>query len=484
MNFDTLIEITEYIKTQNSVFYLEDLQKYLRKKGCRASKDDLKECLYSFDSVFPLVNGGFISRAAVFTNKYFSFQPSKEEVEKGSFVIGHRCMPFVNSEVPPDSIVVTNDGKVLDSHPQTYSLNLAFDVFALYGEGYVIPYVFNDKANDKIKIASINKVPPRYIDLTSWPLDALCPDGKFNYGDRVLCRVMDWGRGVVEMTVLRGPKSLYEISEEDCERDQWFIDFEEAMLANFDKNGPGESIEQQLAFLFLENNHLMTKNCGSVEEFLMHTKKLSFKPYGVESRIWRSDEEIPFVGKWTEETAFEKIYTKVTTILSANILDFYLTDAIYDEIVNNKPVDYSAILKKMIPADLNISAPEQKIVLLHFKKRHDILISKYNEYEDYPLADLRHRIMILFSKASSLLTSIALKCNNLEKFPQQELTILFQLFVHISHIIDEFANECLKDKIPVDDIYLSLEGMEETFEEVSYVLHEAMRRYKKNPTNQ
>ena len=151
MNFDTLIEITEYIKTQNSVFYLEDLQKYLRKKGCRASKDDLKECLYSFDSVFPLVNGGFISRAAVFTNKYFSFQPSKEEVEKGSFVIGHRCMPFVNSEVPPDSIVVTNDGKVLDSHPQTYSLNLAFDVFALYGEGYVIPYVFNDKANDKIK---------------------------------------------------------------------------------------------------------------------------------------------------------------------------------------------------------------------------------------------------------------------------------------------------------------------------------------------
>ena len=483
MFVDVIFAITKYLENQNTVFTVDELYRYLRKNGYRCTKDNIKDFLYSTDYVFSLVDGEFISRSAAFTGKWFSFQPTKEEVEKGYFIIGHRCMPFVNPELPPDSIVVTSsDKQVLESKSTTFSLNLAFDVFAFFGEGYVIPYIFNDKANTKLKISSMEKFVPRYIELTSWPLEKLCPDGKFNYGDRVLCRVTDWKNCVVEMTVQRGPESLYSVSQEEIERENWYEEFENDMLENLSKNGPADSIEQQLAFLFLEHSNLLIKNCGSAEEFLMHTKKIGFKAFGVESRIWRTDQNIPFAGKWAGLSGTEKLYSQVATIMSPNVLDFYLFDAIYNEVVNNKPVDVNAVYEKMVPKEIQDSVDEQKDVMLHFRKRHDILLKQYNEFEDYPFADLRHRVIGLFSRTSKLLTSIALKCDDLDRFPQQELIVLSQLFLHLSHIIDEFSNSYLKNNLPVDDIDLSLDGMEETFDEINYDLLSALKRYEKKTT--
>ncbi len=62
----------------------------------------------------------------------------------------------------------------------------------------------------------------------------------------------------------------------------------------------------------------------------------------------------------------------------------------------------------------------------------------------------------------------------LEEFPQQELVILVQLFSHIARIVEEMENDYLKDIFPLDDVMLSLDGMEETFEDIGAFLYNAL----------
>ena len=111
---------------------------------------------------------------------------------------------------------------------------------------------------------------------------------------------------------------------------------------------------------------------------------------------------------------------------------------------------------------------------MNIEKRHDILTKVYNQFEDYKLAPLRQRVLELFSQVSELLCSIGCSGLKLEEFPQQELVILVQLFSHIARIVEEMENEYIKENFPFDDVELSLNGMEETFEDIGAFLYNAL----------
>ena len=61
-----------------------------------------------------------------------------------------------------------------------------------------------------------------------------------------------------------------------------------------------------------------------------------------------------------------------------------------------------------------------------------------------------------------------------ENFPQQELVILSQLYSHVVRLLEEIENVYMRPNFPMDDVSLSLEGMEETFEEISGTLFSAL----------
>ena len=62
----------------------------------------------------------------------------------------------------------------------------------------------------------------------------------------------------------------------------------------------------------------------------------------------------------------------------------------------------------------------------------------------------------------------------MQDFPQQELVILVQLFSHIARIAEEMETDFLREVFPFDDVQLSLDGMEETFEEVGDILKNSL----------
>ena len=84
-NTKTSLLISQYLKAQFDTFTVKDLYNYLRKHGSKVTKMQVADLLYSSDFVFPLIDQEFITRAGVFTGRWFSFAPSKEEIKKKLF---------------------------------------------------------------------------------------------------------------------------------------------------------------------------------------------------------------------------------------------------------------------------------------------------------------------------------------------------------------------------------------------------------------
>lgn len=478
MEIDSSRLIGDFLRSKQDIFTADDFYHFLRNNGVKISKNQATDLLRSSDFVFTLINDEYITRAGVFVGRWFSFKPSKEEVQKGRIILGHRCLPFINPETSPDAINVVANNHILNTAPGMFSMNLAMDVYALFGEGYIIPYVLNDRANDITPLASVQYNLPTEVKLTSWNLDEISPEYKFKYGDRILCRVINWEDSVVEMNVLENDMKSLTVSKSALEREGWYSYFENGLLKSFDRNGPSGSIEEQLALLYLENQEeLCIKNCGSAEEFLKHTKKIGFSPFGVETRIWRTGEDVPFIGEWNRQYAKEMVMADMSMTFSPYVLDAYIEDNINEEMSGNKKFDsIEDLADKIFPDSLNMTAAERKLVLLNMEKRRDILKRGFNQFSEYPIVTIRKRILELFSKVSMLLCDIGCSGLKIEAFPQQEMIVLSQLFSHIVRLVEEVQNIFSREQFPVDDVSLSLEGMEETFADIGPVLSGALEK--------
>lgn len=465
INYLTSQIINEFLFEQTDVFTVDDLVFYVKSKGKRIKKSDAEDFLRASNNVFPLIRGEFITRAGVFSGRWFSFKPSKEEVEKGQILIGHRVMPFANQEIPPDHITIVVKGNVVEKEATVFSMNLALDTFSLFGEGYVLPYIYNDEANIDQSIVNVQYNLPTEIRLTSWPLKAIQGDETFEYGDRLLCRVVNWEEAIVEMFVQKNDLNEMVISSSAIEREEWYGYFEEGLIKSFEKNGPCNSIEEQLALLFLEEQEeLCVKNCGSAEEFLKHTKKIGFSQFGVESRIWYNGESVPYVGNWNKSMAKELVLSDIMVSFSPKIIDAYIENFIFEDGKNNQTL--KDLVNVIFPVYLKMSAAERNTVLLNIEKRHVILKKEYDKFSDFSIAPVRKRILRLFSMVNELLCAIGCSGLDVSNFPQQELVVLTQLFSHITRLLEEIENTYLRDQLHQGEISLSLDGMEETFDDI------------------
>lgn len=472
MNSKPAFIIEQYLSTKQDTFTADIFYRDVKKQGVRLSKSDAAELLYSSNLVFPLMQNEFITRSGVFTGRYFSFVPSKEEVQKGYFFLGHRAMPFVNPDCPPDKIFISDSKKIIPAEKCVFSMNLAMDTFALYGEGYVLPYIFGDHSNDTLALSSIQYSMPNEIQLTAWPLAAISGKTPFMYGDRILARVVNWKDGIIHVSVIPANRSDT-VSSEDIEREDWYSEMEKAMLESIDKNGPAGSIEEQLAYLFLEHQHeLCTLNCGSVEDFFKRTKTVGFSSYGVETRIWKHGEQIPFIGRWNQDMSANSIYIQLQTMFSSQVLDCFLQEYEYEKSKNpdrQSSDDQSSmdnLIENMFPFPGSLSPAEKKIIISQMERRIQKVIKNDFFCSNKKIPGLRKRILVLFTEVSKLMAAISISGLKLSDLPSQELIILEQLFSHVHKIVEEMGDFILINQLPVDDLLLSLEGMEDTFDDI------------------
>lgn len=469
-------KIKEYFRTHLGIFTAKDFQQFLKKYKLKITQDEAAEFLHSADYIFPLVDNKFITYATAFTGRWFSFKPTEEEVNAGAFVIGHRFMPFYDPGAKPYNATLILNDQVVPSSVIELSMNSAMDLFALFGEGYTLPSILDDPACNRISYTEARYGLPTKTSLTGFSLEPYFQQG-FEYGDRILCRILDWNQCIVETKIKKERHKTLKFSMDDIEQSEWYGQFEDLMLKQIEKNGPCASIEKQLATLILEEQQtLCNENCGSIEEFLTHCSKIDISSYGLETRIWHSKEEVPFIGNWNRELIRANPYETLSLLSSEVIINSYIKDMLF----RNKDCDASELFKEIYPDSMNFTDFEENFILLHLKKRIDIVESEYNRFIDHPIGRIRHSVLILFKKVMALVNSVSSFGVQLEEFPQSELVVLSQLVDHCATYLGEFENIPSQLEGELDDMNTSLTCLADTFEAIEDTLRSAVRLHKKN----
>lgn len=474
--FDLLNGLEDFFGNTLVPFTLDDFRLFLKKQKMKYSKDEALRLLLDSDYIFSLVDEMFITRAGVFTNQLFSFCPTKEEVDCGAFIPGHRLMPFIDPMICPYYTTFVFRNTILAHKEINISMNAALDINAFFGEGYVIPVILGDPANKDVALSSIPYGMPSRVDMTAYNLEPLIKEG-FEFGDRLVCKVLDWSKTIVSIDFEKGNHGSFKLTREDMEREDWYSRFEEAFLEKFEKTGPCRSIEEQLAFLFLEEqSSLCVPNCGSSEEFLRHTTKIDFGNYGVESRIWRTGETIPFVGTWNQEALEHHGKTDLAPYYTDLLLDSFIKDSL---VKTNMEGNLEEITNRLFPPSMQMTDFEMKVLMLNLEKRIDIVKSRFNRFNDFPVTPVRTNILKLFSRVISLMGTIFCSSINLADLPQPELVILTQIMNHVVRLTEELESDPVTAANQKEEISLSLNGMRETFDDIETTLKMAVKKLEK-----
>ena len=474
MNFTADTLVMHFLRTYREPFTAKEMSRFLGQVGIRATVRQVTEYLESDPLVFPLERKLFLTRAGAFTGQFFSFVPTPQEIAQKVIVPGDRCIPFADTEMLSCTLQFEYNGKLLPPKIFKTDCNQARDLFTLVGDEYASQYIAADPVNKPLHLAEQDFELPTYLSLTGVSIERLMQDCDFKYGDRLLCRVSNWDRGIIEVFPLVTHKlNPMQVNFEDMERQQWNDILEKALLESFDRLGPCASMDEQLANVFYENRKkLCTTDCGSVHEFLDASKKVAMELFGVETRLWRRGEDVPAVGKWNERDLEYGLDGGVPLFT----LPDYVIDCFIQDLLFEKKEDVSGLVKKIIPHSMEISREEEELFTLQIMHRNAILRKKYNWFADFSRGSLRHRALDLYSKVGSLVYDVDCASDKLGEMPQQELVTLSQLFTHISRMLE--ALSCQNESIDEDEyaMQISLEGMEYNFEDIRIPLMTAIER--------
>ena len=466
--------IDRFLRTYRDVFSDKDFARILGKMGMRATRTICEDYLASSDCVFALDDGLYITRAGAFSNRVFSFKPTRYEVEHNCFAAGARCMPFVDPEMLPSALTFTYKGEVLPRKIVTFASPDAADLFALYGAEFASQYIAADPANEGLDLAAHDFELPSEVHLTVNSLEPLVKYCGFKYGDRILCRVVDWDYGRIEVVPVKRDENPMCMQADDLERQNWYARVEADLLESFDTAGPCASIEEQLAYIFLDDGDaLCTAHCGSVEEFLLQSRKVAYEPFGVETRLWKAGEEVPAVGTWNN-------FLNIDTDSDDPIFEYpaapdFVFDAYIEDQLFEKKYDPDLVLDRILPDGVHLKPEERKILLLHIDSCHAIIKKDYNWFADFHIGPLRRRALILYRKANRLVLEIDRSAVNLSRYPQQELVILSQIYNHVLRMLEMIEREPAAAAEDADEIAASLDGMECNFDDISDELTDAVK---------
>ncbi len=468
--------LSRFLRTYDSPFTAKDINSILKSFGQKVEREEITEFLDSDDRVFPLKNRYYLTKSAAFTGMFFSFLPTQQELDQQLFVPGDRCMPFVDGEILSCHLTFVYQKKVLPSKIMNADCILARDLFTFYGDEYSSQYISADPANKDLCIANNNFELPPKLRLTGVSLESVFKKKPLKKGDRILCRVIDWDQAVIEIIpVYNEDKNVFVLNSEAEDKENWIKELEDALFECFSNMGPCASMEQQLSYAFYAHRReLCNSECASIHEFLKESKRIGMELFGVETRLWKKGENVPAVGDWNRE------YIKAG--LEGAIPIFHAPECLIDCLIKDqffeKKDDVEQIIDRLMPDSMQLSPEEKDFFTLQIMRRNAILRRHYNWFADFAIGTLRHKALQLYSRVEELICDIDCAGEQIEKFPQQELVTLSQLFTHVSRILEMLTSgpECADEEKTA--LKLSLEGMECNFEDIRTELKIAVEKFK------
>lgn len=453
--------------------------------GIKLPEDEIVRYLELNPYVFSLEQDFYQTKAGAFTDAFFSFKPEREEVAQKYFIVGDRCMPFVDGTAISSSLNFVYKNDYLPTKTIEIKSCEAVKYFSFFGEEYVSQYIAADPANRQLNLAQTDFELPQKVKLTVFSFAPFFDDLDFKYGDRILCKVLNWDSGKIAVEPVRAhKKDCLKIERSDVQRSDWYRNLETCLLEDFSSIGPCTSIEEQLSNVFYENrNRLCRRNCGSLHEFLNFTRKISFEAFGVETRLWFSGQDVPAVGSWNDSEVknYGMLSDKIDFMTPDSfsfpdyILDAFAKDQLYAQNENVK-----AVLDDFIQDPDLLSDKGRIDLLLRLAHRNVIILKEYNWFADFRLGFIRHSVLQLFFEISKSMYRIDSLGIDLRVFPQQDIVILSQLFNHVTSILDAVENDPASIMEDSEAVMLSIGGMNDNFEDIEGEISAVVKKEREN----
>ena len=488
---DQVIEslLLSYITAQLEEFTTDDVVAYAKKclknSGIPVLRSEIENFLQTNGSVFQMGENTYISRGAVFTNVFFNIKLSAREIAGKYLIHGHRCMPFVRPDISCGRIDFKYKGKLLAHKIVTLPVNEAVDYFFLYGEEYALQIILSDPANENNGMSQ-EDTSIQNVNLMATDLSPLFEDVTIKKSDYLQGTISNWSLSFVDLYPLVNKKeNPFRKNAKDTEREIWFSDFEKALIKSFTEQGPCGSIEEQLALTYFENPHtLYKKYAGSIEEAILRSKIIGIESYGVETRLWKKNQDIPAVGPWMfgqeenivipEKSKKTPIRESVPFVLPRIVLDSWITDGLF-----NKKDNEEEILN-FIETDWDItSGIKRREVQGFIRGRRLALEARYNWFADFERGNIRKALLDLYMKEFHLVKDLEIADAQLDLFPQHSLVVLTQLLSHTQYMLEALLYQEHISQEDLKTIQLSIEGMQYNFDEVETELRLALKKFEK-----
>ena len=450
------------------------------KKEC-----DINYALEWFETnpaILSVGHNAFASRIGMFTGKTFSILPTRYEITNKILVVGHRCIPFGNPDILPCDYKFFYNKKSVPYKIVEMQTNDLFEYYYLHGEEFVPQYLALDPANKDFDIASCDYELPGKMKSTVLDMTAIYEKNDFKSGDRLKVRLENWRIGTFSIVVQKDTRETpFEVNEAEESRNKWFEIFEKNLLQSFNVFGVCSSIDEQIAFAYvLSGKDLFMRYPGSVEEYIKKSEVIETTEFGVETRLWRTGETISVMNLHNEsdqdsdETGefdgVSRLFLSIGVPLTETFLDSFIYDSLYKKEKNSEQ-----IISRLLPEGMGeISSKDMIFCFLHLEKRRAILQRDYRWFADYEKGQLRAKILKFYARMINFVYSMGQNDVSPEAMPQQPLVVLSQLFTHLGRMLESIMPNASISSKDITSLYLSLEGMEFSFEDLSKELEQSI----------
>ncbi|MDR2093984.1 MAG: plasmid pRiA4b ORF-3 family protein [Treponema sp.] len=473
----------EFLDTVPGPFTLDDVVGFIRKKDPKRLAKLASEAAFFINIrniAFKLGTKRWISRRGYFEGSFFVITPTRQELQNGILIPGHRCVPFANPALLPHEYqffwqnskipFTTSEGSPEDFYPY----------YSILGEEYAPQYVARDNPENESAYNDDPYAEPAEVSIQTVDMRNIYRKTSFIPGDRFVVQTKDWKDGVFYI------EKVGKDEWPQAELDEWFQAAEEGFKNSFTLLGPGASTDEQIAFAYWYGGERMRNvPAYSLEDFFYEkTDRIETTAYGIESRFWFSGKDIPdckglmLNQMHPDMTAVENILYKNSIPISEYAVQAYVLDAFYRKDTNAK-----SLIKRIVPPCVEMEKYEYNYLAGYISRLLVECKEIYNVFQDRTFGPIRQRIGELHTAVIEL--AVRLQKSNIDPawLPKHTFIILSQIQEHTSGLLEDLDTVNV-DEAPSEDeldtIDNSLDSMIETYEDIKELVRETLDNFRRS----
>ncbi|MDR1318497.1 MAG: plasmid pRiA4b ORF-3 family protein [Treponema sp.] len=461
-------------------FTLEDVTAFVQMLESGRNNKLAMEIAALIDSrkvAFHLDNRRWVSRRGCFEPVPFVVNPTRLELLNGILIPGHRCVPFVNTNVLPQEYVFLWKGTVIPFTTTEGPPEEFYPYYCMFGEEYAPQYVARDNPENENAFNCDPYEDPPEVSIHTLDMRNIYRETSFVPGDRFVARTKDWKNGVFELEkVGKDEWSQPELST-------WFEAAEGGFEDSFALLGPGASTEEQIAYAYWFGGKRMREvPAYSLEDFLYEkTDRIEIVPYGIETRFWFVGKEIPD-SKSLEGTVVPPDRTLVEDILfkkNVPVSEYVILSYVRDALFRNEK-DIGNVINRIIPPVIRLEERDWDILADYVSDAMEDLGKHYSIFADQSMGSLRQRVGELHTAVLDLAARLQKGDIDPSWLPKHTFIVLSQIQGHAAGVLEDLDSEETPPESELEAMDNALDSMIETYGDIKEFIDDALDNFRKN----